>query len=1366
MATKLLGRRGGHRPLRDDNGPQAGEANAIVSPGQPQAVFGPLTGDIMVHEHVEGSQWEPVIASLTGGGYAVAWFQGGIGADKIYVRIFDNAGVAQTGEILVASGQGINGVVTYPGEDLFDMRLSIAATDDGGMVLAWVDHDITLNTGSGPIYSGETKVFAQRVGADGSLVGDQIEVDQAPTFPTGVVSMNPTVGAFQGGGFLVIYNDTDGLYGRTYGADNVLGFQALLSTNQEDFRGSQSIARLANGNLIAVWDAAYEASGETRPVLEARIITPNDPGGIFTISGSSPGAPQEVAVAALTSGGFVATWIANVGGQFDVFAQTFTATGSPVGTVIRVNAYVPGGQFKPSVAGMPDGGFVISYESLDSADPLSSGIYAQRFDAGGNALGGAFRVNSQIDDDQFQGYQENVQVLSNGSLVFGWMGIGEIGGQANDTYNTFMRIFSGDIPPAGSLTGTPETDFLAGTAGNDVIDGRGGNDYLYGAGGNDDLDGGDGADIADYRGQQSDYRVTVSNGVYTIVDLRAGSPDGTDTLRNIEQLRFNDGTPVNIQDTVAPAPGGGGGEPIGGEIRVNSFTTGTQTNPAITLLSNGTFVVAWTSAGQDGSGEGVYAQRFAADGTPAGAEFRVATTTADDQRAPALTALSGGGFVITWETRVGGANSYDIHAQRYDVAGTPQGGEFLVNETTASFQGKSAVAAFSGGGYIVVWQSIVGESPEIFARRFNADGSPASAEFRVNSFTSDDQEEASVAVLSGGGFVVAWESNGQDGNSEGVYGQLYTAAGAPVGVEFRANTTTANVQGMPSVTALEGGGFVIVWSGVAVRGQIYAADGTPVGGEIAIAAGFGGVSVTALAGGGFAVAWNELGSTGAGDGAGFSVVARAFNAGGQALGDAPSIINETTAGDQQTGGHGSLVQLADGSVAVVWAGNGTGDTSGVFVRRYDLGGDIAGPGPIVGTPGVDTLTGTAGDDVIRGLGGNDTIDGLGGSDTAEYLGVRANYRVTVSNGVYTIDDQREGSPDGTDTLTNVEFLRFSDGETVAIADAVAPTTAPGLDPLTGAMLINATSEPSAIFPMTVALSGGGYAVVWLGDFAIENNPATLRGRAFDAAGQPVGDEFTVGDMDFLSEEQVPSLAALAGGGFAVTWMSPSDDILDQYQDLQVRIYDALGAPVGSQINAGSTGRFSTPVLVGTANGGFLLIRDPENGMDEFSTTGQFFNSSGTAIGSAFPVAANVGDHVSAAILTNGDIVMAWNEPPQIGGDRAFVRLFSPTGQPRGEAFVVDTVQPAGQNVPSVAALAGGGFVMTWFHNNPDADIYARIFDAAGNPVTASFTVNENTAGTQWYGYVEALDDGGFVVSWTGADGSSDGVFARVFDASG
>ncbi|MGY3408349.1 hypothetical protein ACVWZV_004462 [Bradyrhizobium sp. GM5.1] len=86
----------------------------------------------------------------------------------------------------------------------------------------------------------------------------------------------------------------------------------------------------------------------------------------------------------------------------------------------------------------------------------------------------------------------------------------------------------------------------------------------------------------------------------------------------------------------------------------------------------------------------------------------------------------------------------------------------------------------------------------------------------------------------------------------------------------------------------------------------------------------------------------------------------------------------------------------------------------------------------------NVIAGTSLNETFFGKGGNDTIDGGGGLDTAGFSGSRANYSIgTNANGSVSVTDLRSGSPDGKDTLSNIELLQFAD-RTLAPNDP--PTT--------------------------------------------------------------------------------------------------------------------------------------------------------------------------------------------------------------------------------------------------------------------------------------------------------------------------------------
>jgi hypothetical protein len=206
-------------------------------------------------------------------------------------------------------------------------------------------------------------------------------------------------------------------------------------------------------------------------------------------------------------------------------------------------------------------------------------------------------------------------------------------------------------------------------------------------------------------------------------------------------------------------------------------------------------------AGGDTSGLAVKAQVFTAGGTPVGAEILVNSATADDQLLPQIAALSNGGFVVTWEDLsqgVGGANedtSVDaVKAQVFAADGTEVGTEILVNTATFNNQFRPQITALSNGGFVVTWedfsQGVGGATGDttngaVKAQVFAANGTPVGTEIQVNSATASVQDQQQITALSNGGFVVTWEDlsqgvGGAGGDTSGwaVKAQVFTAGGA------------------------------------------------------------------------------------------------------------------------------------------------------------------------------------------------------------------------------------------------------------------------------------------------------------------------------------------------------------------------------------------------------------------------------------------------------------------------------------------------------------------------------------------------------------------------------------------------------------
>lgn len=116
---------------------------------------------------------------------------------------------------------------------------------------------------------------------------------------------------------------------------------------------------------------------------------------------------------------------------------------------------------------------------------------------------------------------------------------------------------------------------------------------------------------------------------------------------------------------------------------------------------------------------------------------------------------------------------------------------------------------------------------------------------------------------------------------------------------------------------------------------------------------------------------------------------------------------------------------------------GAGDDTGYAIAPGSTIYGEDGNDRLIGSRGVDIFYGGNGDDYLEGNGSDDQLDGGAGVDIARYSGLASGYQITrLSRTSVRIWDMRTGSLDGTDTLTNIEKVQWSDGSfTNVIANA-------------------------------------------------------------------------------------------------------------------------------------------------------------------------------------------------------------------------------------------------------------------------------------------------------------------------------------------
>jgi hypothetical protein len=381
------------------------------------------------------------------------------------------------------------------------------------------------------------------------------------------------------------------------------------------------------------------------------------------------------------------------------------AQGVPLGPEFRVNSYTASDQWFSAIASDSAGNFVVVWNSA-SQDGSQLGIFAQRYASTGSPLGGEFRVNTYTTADQFA---PDVGSDPAGNLVVVWTSY-QGGGRG-----VFGQRFASTGAPLG-----PEFRVDTYTAG-------------FPTGGS----------------------VAVDSAGNFVVAWQSFAQDGD--LEGIYAQRF-----------------AGNGAPLGGEFRVNTYTTSVQLGPSIASDPGGSFVVAWTSP--DSADIGVFAQRYASTGAPLGGEFRVHTYTTGHQLRPSVAADSAGNFIVAWQSALQDDGGRGVFAQRYASNGTPMGPEFRVNSYTTGSQGYPSVASDQAGNFVVTWSSYDqdGAMWGIFCQRYAGNGAALGGEFRVNTYTSSDQVFPSVAADPAGDFVVSWLSRVQDGDGDGIFAQRYS----------------------------------------------------------------------------------------------------------------------------------------------------------------------------------------------------------------------------------------------------------------------------------------------------------------------------------------------------------------------------------------------------------------------------------------------------------------------------------------------------------------------------------------------------------------------------------------------------------------
>ncbi len=694
-----------------------------------------------------GWSYTSSIKNLNNDVYIVIWqtYTYSLYPDLVRAQLYNNDGSKLGNEIAITPVDHLN--PTYGSGEQYVYN-SVAALQYGDFMVSWKVWE-----------SGINNIYGQRFNSDGNVIGAALKFNPT-TFDSSCGSALMTLNT---GKLLAVLCGADTstnipeIYGQWYDVNNnipVLGTKFNISTTS--FGKSQPyIAKFNDNKFAIIWESqenpvtkilAQVFVSTSSPISQALAFTVDKNvktaldfttkvshaedaanavkvkikslpgcGKLYDASNQEVNLSHLYAVSALQYNSIGCTTNSTSFAYVVVDTQNAESGQSTVTLNIRpasefkVNTYTVNNQEYPSIASLANGGFVIAWQS-NGQDGDGYGVYAQKYDANGIALGFEFKVNTYTVGDQ-----KNPSIASfvNGGFVIAWQSNSQDGGG----FGVYAQMYD---------------------ASGDAVNGE--------------------------------FKVSTNN-------ISSVYPPIVTTLSNggfiVTFSSYNDNSGWGTQAQIFDA----NNNKVGAEFEIGGFYYSKAAS-----LSNGEFVIMSISGADK-----IYVQKYNANGDTIGLNFTVETYAAGG---PNIASFSDGGFVIIY----GSMPSFEpnspsrndgVFAQRYDANGNVIGAEFKVNSHISSSREfyTASVASLSDGGFVITWDDATDNIDyyrDIYAQRYDSNGNKVGSEVKVNNYAADSQQFSNIASLRNGGFIITWSSNGQDGDGYGVYAKRYDASGNPV----------------------------------------------------------------------------------------------------------------------------------------------------------------------------------------------------------------------------------------------------------------------------------------------------------------------------------------------------------------------------------------------------------------------------------------------------------------------------------------------------------------------------------------------------------------------------------------------------------
>ena len=721
-----------------------------------------------------GDQSRPTIVSDGAGGAIVTWQDERSGSTDIYAQRISAGGTVQwtANGVALCTATGDQGSPTS------------ASDGAGGAIVTW--HDVR---------SGNNDIYAQRIAAGGTVqwTADGVALCTA----TGEQS-RPTIVPDGAGGAIVTWDDARSgswdICAQKISAGGTVQWTAdgvALCTATASQYSTPTIVSDGAGGAIVTWQAARDGYADIhaqRISADGTVQWTADGVALCTATASQYDAPAIVADGA---GGAIVTWEDHRSGNYDIYAQRISDSGTVQWTANGVAlCTATGEQSRPSIVTDGAGGSIVTWQDHRSGN---YDIYAQWISANGTvqrpANGVALRTAT--------GNREYPTIVADGAggAIVTWQdyrsGNYDIYAQRVSTNGTVQWTARG----AAVCTATGEQSRPA-----IVTDGAGGAIITWW----DERSG-----IYAQRISAGGAVQWTANGVAlcTVTGTQYATPTIVPDGAGGAIVTWFDGRSGNYRVYAQRISAGGTVQWTADGVTLCT-ATGIQAYPAIVADGAGGAIVTWEdyrSGGYD-----IYAQRISAGGTVQWTADGVAlcTATGDQYGTTSVSGGAGGAIVTWWDERSG---SIDLYAQQISAGGTVQwtaNGVALC--TAAGEQSFPTSVADGAGGAIVTWVDYRGGNNDIYAQRISAVGSTQWTADGVALCTAPGNQYYPTIVSDGtGGAIVTW----QDWYSVlDIYAQRISAGGT---VQWTADgvalCSATGTQWYPTIVSDGAGGAIVTW---------------------------------------------------------------------------------------------------------------------------------------------------------------------------------------------------------------------------------------------------------------------------------------------------------------------------------------------------------------------------------------------------------------------------------------------------------------------------------------------------------------------------------------------------------------------------